>query len=165
MLNDRVIPFFDGVPRVTDFGIACALDRERNPDDPVSGTLRYMAPEYFNGGTLDCRSDVFALGLLFFEMLTGTRPFTADNDFGLIYKVLHEAMVPPSQRDARIDLARAMQKLTPRQRRLCALLGEEGLSIKEAAARLRIPRGTLYEEIKRIRKVFADHGLGDYFVD
>ena len=57
-----------------------------------------------------------------------------------------------------------MKKLTPRQRRLCALLGEEGLSIKEAAARLRIPRGTLYEEIKRIRKVFADHGLGDYFV-
>ncbi len=67
-------------------------------------------------------------------------------------------------RDARIDIARAMQKLTPRQRRLCAMLGEEGLSIKEAAARLRIPRGTLYEEIKRIRKVFADHGLGDYFV-
>lgn len=70
-----------------------------------------------------------------------------------------------NDRDARIDIARAMQTLTPRQRRLCALLGEEGLSIKEAAARLRIPRGTLYEEIKRIRKVFADHGLGDYFVD
>lgn len=67
-------------------------------------------------------------------------------------------------RDARIDIARAIKNLTPRQRRLCALLGEEGLSIKEAAARLRIPRGTLYEEIKRIRKVFADHGLGDYFV-
>ena len=67
-------------------------------------------------------------------------------------------------RDARIDIARAMKNLTPRQRRLCALLGEEGLSIKEAAARLRIPRGTLYEEIKRIRKVFADHGLGGYFV-
>ena len=67
-------------------------------------------------------------------------------------------------RDVRIDIARAMQTLTPRQRRLCAMLGEEGLSIKEAAARLRIPRGTLYEEIRRIRKVFADHGLGDYFV-
>lgn len=64
--------------------------------------------------------------------------------------------------DVRIDIARAMEQLTPRQRRLCTLLGEEALSIKEAAARLRIPRGTLYEEIKRIRKVFADHGLGDY---
>ena len=64
--------------------------------------------------------------------------------------------------DARIDVARAMAGLTPVQRRLCQMLGEEGLSIKEAAERLRIPRGTLYEEIKRIRKVFADHGLGDY---
>ena len=63
---------------------------------------------------------------------------------------------------ARIDVARALGRLTPAQQRLCAMLGEEGLSIKEAAERLRIPRGTLYEEIKRIRKVFADHGLGDY---
>jgi RNA polymerase sigma-70 factor (ECF subfamily) len=66
------------------------------------------------------------------------------------------------QRHARIDIARAMARLTPAQRRLCQLLGEEGLSIKEAAERLRIPRGTLYEEIKHIRRVFADHGLGDY---
>lgn len=63
---------------------------------------------------------------------------------------------------ARIDIGRALERLTPAQRRLCAMLGEEGLSIKEAAERLRIPRGTLYEEIKRIRKVFADYGLGDY---
>jgi RNA polymerase sigma-70 factor (ECF subfamily) len=62
----------------------------------------------------------------------------------------------------RIDVARALDRLTPAQRRLCVMLGEEGLSIKEAAERLRIPRGTLYEEIKRIRKVFADYGLGDY---
>jgi RNA polymerase sigma factor (sigma-70 family) len=71
-----------------------------------------------------------------------------------------ETLLSPD--DARIDIANAMSKLTSRQRRLCVLLGEQGFSIKEAAERLRIPRGTLYEEIKRIRKVFADHGLGDY---
>ncbi|MFO7543362.1 MAG: sigma-70 family RNA polymerase sigma factor [Thiobacillus sp.] len=63
---------------------------------------------------------------------------------------------------ARIDVGRALEQLTPAQRRLCLMLGDEGLLIKEAAERLRIPRGTLYEEIKRIRKVFADHGLDDY---
>lgn len=63
---------------------------------------------------------------------------------------------------ARIDIARALARLTPIQRQLCQMLGEEGLTIKEAAERLRIPRGTLYEEIKRIRRVFADQGLGDY---
>jgi RNA polymerase sigma-70 factor (ECF subfamily) len=64
--------------------------------------------------------------------------------------------------DARVDIGRAMARLTPVQRRLCQMLGAQDLSIKEAAERLRIPRGTLYEEIKRIRKVFADQGLGDY---
>ena len=63
---------------------------------------------------------------------------------------------------ARIDIGRALALLTPVQRQLCQMLGEEGLTIKEAAERLRIPRGTLYEEIKRIRRVFADQGLGDY---
>jgi RNA polymerase sigma-70 factor (ECF subfamily) len=63
---------------------------------------------------------------------------------------------------ARIDIGRALARLTPIQRQLCQMLGEEGLTIKEAAERLRIPRGTLYEEVKRIRKVFSDQGLGDY---
>ena len=62
----------------------------------------------------------------------------------------------------RMDLVRAMAQLTPAQQRLCVMLGQEGLSVKEAAEQLRIPRGTLYEEIKRIRKVFSDHGLEDY---
>ena len=62
----------------------------------------------------------------------------------------------------RMDLHRILARMTPAQQRLCVMLGEEGLSIKEAAEQLRIPRGTLYEEIKRIRKVFAEHGLDEY---
>ena len=69
------------------------------------------------------------------------------------------------RRHARIDIGRVLERLTPVQRQLCQMLGAEGLTIKEAAERLRIPRGTLYEEIKRIRKVFADQGLGDYLKD
>ena len=68
-------------------------------------------------------------------------------------------------RHARIDLSRVMALLTPAQQRLCQLLGEEGLSIKEAAERLRIPRGTLYEEIKRIRRIFDRQGLSNYLKD
>jgi RNA polymerase sigma-70 factor (ECF subfamily) len=62
----------------------------------------------------------------------------------------------------RMDLLRAMARLTPSQQRLCVMLVEDGLSITEAAEQLRIPRSTLYEELKRIRKVFVDEGLGDY---
>ena len=64
--------------------------------------------------------------------------------------------------DVRIDVTEVMSRLTREQRRLCELLGAQGLSIKEASEKLRIPRATLYEEIKRIRKIFAQHGLDDY---
>ena len=64
--------------------------------------------------------------------------------------------------DMRRDLLRALPLLTAPQQRLCVLLGHEGLSIKEAAERLRIPRGTLYAEVKRIREMFAKQGLGVY---
>ena len=84
------------------------------------------------------------------EVLDGTDGTEADRDDAL------------DARDAQIDLARALRKLTDAQRRLCQLLGEEGPPIKEASERLRIPRGALYEEIKGMRKVFADHGLDDY---
>jgi RNA polymerase sigma factor (sigma-70 family) len=86
----------------------------------------------------------------FADLLDAARSRNASSDHGL------------DPGDARIDVAKALRNLTPRQRRLCELLGEEGLSIKEAAEKLRIPRGTLYEEINRIRKIFADQGLGDY---
>ena len=68
----------------------------------------------------------------------------------------------PHRHHVRMDLLRTLALLTPAQQRLCLLLGEEGLSIKAAAEQLRIPRGTLYEEIKRIRKIFAEHGLDEY---
>ena len=64
--------------------------------------------------------------------------------------------------DIHIDVANVMRRLTPEQRRLCELLGAQGLSIKEAAEKLGIPRATLYEEIRRIRTIFARHGLDDY---
>jgi RNA polymerase sigma factor (sigma-70 family) len=65
-------------------------------------------------------------------------------------------------RHLHIDLLRTLALLTPAQQHLCRMLGEEGLSIKETAELLRIPRGTLYEDIKRIRKLFADRRLDDY---
>ena len=61
-----------------------------------------------------------------------------------------------------LDLLRTCAHLTPAQQRLCLMLGEEGLSVKAAAEQLGIPRGTLYEEINRIRKLLADHGLEIY---
>lgn len=61
-----------------------------------------------------------------------------------------------------IDLAKAIQKLTPRQKILCNLIGIEGLSIKEASKRLKIGRRTAHRELKRIENIFIKEGLKDY---
>ncbi len=100
--------------------------------------------------SLDATVDGSEDGLTLAESLSAAEPTRRADEGGA------------DRHHARIDLSRALARLTPVQQRLCVMLGAEGLSIKEAAERLRIPRGTLYEEIKRIRKVFTDHGLGDY---
>jgi len=63
---------------------------------------------------------------------------------------------------SRIDIATALEKLTPNQKHLCSLLHEEGLTVTEASEYLKTPRSTIYDEIKRIRKIFMKEGLGEY---
>lgn len=62
----------------------------------------------------------------------------------------------------KIDISRTTEKLTPQQRELCRLLGEEGLSISEASEVLKTPRSTLYEDIKRIKAIFQQENLQEY---
>jgi DNA-directed RNA polymerase specialized sigma24 family protein len=62
----------------------------------------------------------------------------------------------------KIDIFQTVQKLTPKQKELCHLLGEEGLNIRQASKILQMPRSTIYEDIKRIRTVFEKDGLRDY---
>lgn len=59
-------------------------------------------------------------------------------------------------------LSKALEKLSFKQKELCRLLGEEGLNVKQASRHLGLPRSTLQEEIKRIRKIFRDEGLEEY---
>jgi len=64
--------------------------------------------------------------------------------------------------ELKIDISRTVQKLTPKQQELCRLLGEEGISIPEASQLLGMPRGTLYEEVKRIKSIFQKENLNEY---
>ena len=62
----------------------------------------------------------------------------------------------------RLDLLRLVAALTPQQQRLCALLAEEGLTVTEVAERLGVSRPTVYDELRKLRKLFAAHGLQHY---
>ena len=64
--------------------------------------------------------------------------------------------------EARADIFKAMKHLTPLQQQLCHLLGCEGLSVQDASRKLGIPRATIYDELKRIRKSFTQLGLQHY---
>jgi serine/threonine-protein kinase len=71
----------DGQVKVTDFGIAKAAgDEDLTSTGAVIGTARYLAPEQVNGNAVDGRADVYALGLILYEMLTGTLPFSGDSE-------------------------------------------------------------------------------------
>jgi serine/threonine-protein kinase PpkA len=92
----------DGTPVLTDFGIARALDRGASLTvaGMIVGTPSYMSPEQVKGIELDGRSDLYSLGIVCYEMLTGTVPFRADSSMSVAIKHLIDPMpqLPPELR-------------------------------------------------------------------
>jgi serine/threonine protein kinase/tetratricopeptide (TPR) repeat protein len=79
----------DGTPRLTDFGVARMDDSSRmTTTGAMVGTLAYLSPEACYGLEIDARSDIWAFGVMLFEMLTGRRPFEADNTAALLTAVI-----------------------------------------------------------------------------
>ena len=89
----------DGTPVLTDFGIARALDSGRSMTvaGMLVGTPNYMSPEQVKGLELDGRSDLYSLGIVFFELLTGAVPFKADSTLSVALKQVSEPLptLPP----------------------------------------------------------------------
>ena len=75
--------------KVTDFGIARITSSSKTKTGIVVGTPSYMSPEQVNGRKVDGRSDVFALGIVMYEMLTGQKPFVSDDVTSLLYQISH----------------------------------------------------------------------------
>jgi serine/threonine-protein kinase len=76
--------------KVTDFGIARITTSSKTKTGVVLGTPYYMSPEQISGKKVDGRSDIFSLGVMLFELLTGTKPFTGEDLSSLMYKIMHE---------------------------------------------------------------------------
>ncbi|MEZ4667657.1 MAG: protein kinase [Anaerolineae bacterium] len=102
----------DGGAYLTDFGIARVLG-EQHPSpittQGVVGTPSYMSPEQAQGLALDGRSDIYALGIMLFEMTTGRRPFEGDTPYGIA--VMQVTTPPPSPRSLNSQLSFAVEEV------------------------------------------------------
>jgi serine/threonine protein kinase/cytochrome c-type biogenesis protein CcmH/NrfG len=93
----------EGNPKIMDFGIAKLKSGTGLTKTGMSlGTLSYMSPEQSQGLAADHRSDLWSLGVVLYEMLTGELPFKAEHEAALIYLIMNEELLAPSSHDRRI---------------------------------------------------------------
>jgi serine/threonine-protein kinase len=113
----------DRVVKVMDFGIAKMASSSRTETNMVLGTPTYMSPEQIAGKKVDGRSDIFSLGIVLFELLTGQTPFTADNLSALLFSIAHQphpdiqTLRPDLHPMVREIVDRALQKELPHRYR------------------------------------------------
>ncbi len=108
----------DGRAKVTDFGIARSLENDGlTKTGRVLGTTDYVSPEQAMGQEVDARSDIYSLGILLYEMLTGEVPFQADNLVGVAMKHVNERKpdVQRKRRDASSALAAVVERSTEKK--------------------------------------------------
>ncbi|MDD6389973.1 MAG: Stk1 family PASTA domain-containing Ser/Thr kinase [Firmicutes bacterium] len=89
----------DGVAKIADFGIAKAMSESIDDDseEMVMGSVHYFSPEQARGGYVDEKSDIYSLGIVMYEMLTGRVPFDAETPVQVALMHINEQMIPPSR--------------------------------------------------------------------
>jgi serine/threonine-protein kinase len=95
----------EGRARVADFGIALAGPSDMTETGSIVGTAQYLSPEQAQGQAVTPRSDLYSVGVLLYELLTGHVPFDGDSPVAVALKQVSEAPVPPSQRNPTIPPA------------------------------------------------------------
>jgi serine/threonine protein kinase len=98
---DNILMDMDGRAVITDFGAARLQDSELTRPGEVLGTPHYMSPEQILGDKLDGRSDLFSLGVVFYLMVTGRRPFKGDTVSSICYHIVHS---PPEPLPAEVNI-------------------------------------------------------------
>jgi serine/threonine protein kinase len=120
-----------GLVKVTDFGIAKMMSLGMTQAGQILGTPNYMSPEQVKGRGVDGRSDIFSLGVILYELVTGEKPFSGQNITTVIYKIINENPIPPRELDATIHpglsyvISKALAKDPGERYQTCRDLAED----------------------------------------
>lgn len=102
----------EGIVKVADFGIAKAASSSTiNNASNVIGSVHYFSPEQARGGYVDEKSDIYSLGVVMYEMVTGVVPFDADNHISVAMKHIKESALPPTQRFNDISISKGLEAI------------------------------------------------------
>jgi serine/threonine-protein kinase len=145
---ENVLLADDGRIKVADFGLARAVNAETQhtaTGGVLIGTVSYLAPELVVSGKADARADVYAIGVLLYEMLTGAKPHQADTPIQVAYRHVHEDVPAPSA---------TVRGIPPYVDALVARATARDLDMRPADAKV------LLHQVRRVR-VALDHGVRD----
>ena len=144
--NIRILE--DGTVKIMDFGIAKSMISQSTLTQTgiTLGTASYLAPEQIRGEDLDPRTDIFSLGVLAYEIVTGQKPFTGDHISTVLYKIMNEVPAPPSSLDPALPrgldgmILKALQKDRTKRFASCAELRAECLTLLQS-----VPGGPAFQ--------------------
>lgn len=139
-----------GSPKILDFGIAASGPAGVTASGRIKGKFAYMAPEVFRGAAPDPRRDLYALGVVLYELCAGRRPFDTKLDGELIYRVTHED--PPSPRQHRAELPASLERVILRA--LSRSADDRPASAAELAASLRAAAAEAHLPAPDVAKFF-----------
>ena len=105
----NIIVTADGVAKIIDFGLATAADATVSLAANARGTPAYMSPEQCLGADVDARTDVWALGVTLYEMVTGTLPFSGSSATAVLFQVVHQE--PKPMREVRPDVDPELERI------------------------------------------------------
>ena len=99
---DNIMVSASGVVKVMDFGIARIVESDLTKTGSVMGTPAYMSPEQVEGRKIDARSDIFSLGVILYELLTGKKPFTGETMSSMMFAIMKADFPQASTVDAKV---------------------------------------------------------------